>query len=149
MKISFSGIFWGVICIGVGIFFLAGSWGAYTENKHVQDYHGRAVGHITNKHFKLGSDGGGNYYVEYWFMPSNGSKITANSVVAKQQWDMLRVDDTFEIRFDRSNPNRNIPMYGGSPSLVFAFFMLVMAAVFIIFGGSRLFYSFEKRKPLK
>lgn len=149
MKVSFSGIFWGLVCVCVGLFFLYGSWGSYTTYKNVRNYQGRAVGHITNKYFHLGSDGGGNYYVAYWFMASPGNKITASSIIAKQQWDILRVDDTFEIRFDLSNPKRNIPMYGGSPSFVFAFFMLVMAGVFIIFGGSRLFYSFNKRKSLK
>ena len=148
MKFSFPGIFWGLICLGIGFFFLSGSWGSYAEYKRVQDYSGRAIGHITNKHFNLGSDGGGNYYIDYWFMPSAGSKMTASSVIAKQQWDALKVDDTFEIRFDQSNPNRNIPMYGGSPSLIFAFFTLVLGAVFILFGGSRFLNSFHKSKSL-
>jgi len=104
------------------IIFLYGSWGSYTTYKNVRNYQGRAVGHITNKYFQLGSDGGGNYYVAYWFMASPGNKITASSIIAKQQWDILRVDDTFEIRFDLSNPKRNIPMYGGSPSFCFCFF---------------------------
>ncbi len=146
MKISFSGIFWGLICIGVGLFFMAGSWGAYAEYKRVQDYTGRAIGTITDKHFKQGLDGGGNYYVDYWFMSSGGGKISARSVIAKQQWDMLKKDDTMEVRYDQSNPERNIPMYGGSPSLVYAFFMLLLGAVFALFGGSRLLYGFRKRK---
>jgi hypothetical protein len=144
LKVSFSGIFWGVVCIGIGLFFLAGSWGSYAEYKRVQDYQGRAIGRITNKHFKLGSDGGGNYYMDYWFISSVGSKIVANGIIAKQQWDMLKVDDTVEIRYDKSNPYRNIPMYGGSPSLVFAFFMLVLASVLILFGTLRFINSFRK-----
>jgi hypothetical protein len=146
LKFSFSGIFWGLICIGIGFFFLTGSWGSYAEYTRVQDYSGRAIGHATNKHFKLGSDGGGNYYMDYWFISSAGSKISSSSVIAKQQWDVLKVDDTLEIRYDQSSPNRNIPMYGGSPSLVFAFFMLVLGAVFMLFGGSRFLHSFHKRK---
>jgi uncharacterized membrane protein len=59
---------------------------------------------------------------------------------------MLQVDDTMEIRYDQSHPHRNIPMYGGSPSLVLALFMLVLGAVFMLFGGSRFFNSFHKRK---
>ena len=144
MKISFSRVLWGVICLGVGLFFLAGSWGSYAEYQRVQNYDGRAIGHITNKHFKLGSDGGGNYYVDYWFMPSANSKISATGMIAKQQWEMLKVDDTFEIRYDRSNPNLNIPMYGGSPSLVFSFFMFILGAVFILFGSLRLVSGFKK-----
>ena len=144
MKISFSRVLWGVICLGVGLFFLAGSWGSYAEYQRVQNYDGRAIGHITSKHFKLGSDGGGNYYVDYWFMPSADGKISATGIIAKQQWEMLKVDDTFEIRYDRSNPNLNIPMYGGSPSLVFSFFMFILGAVFILFGSLRLVSGFKK-----
>ena len=96
--------------------------------------------------FRTAADGGGNYYVDYWFMSSAGRKISASSIIAKQQWDMFQVDDTMEIRFDPSNPNRNIPMYGGSPSLIWAFFMLVMGAVLMFFGVSRFLTSFKKQK---
>ena len=146
MKVSFSGIFGGLICIGIGFFFLYGTWETYSEYKRVQDYSGRTIGHITNKHFKLASDGGGNYFIEYWFMASPGTRINSSSVIAKQQWDMLRVDDTLEIGYAKSNPDRNLPMYGGSPSLMMAFFLFVMGAVFILFGGSRFHNSFHKRK---
>lgn len=146
MKVSFSGIFWSLICIGIGFFLLYGTWETYSEYKRVQGYSGRAIGNITKKHLKLASDGSGNYYVDYWFMSSVDSKISASSVIDKQKWDMLKINDTLEIRFDKSDPNHNVPMYGGSPSLVFAFFMLVMGAVFMLFGGSRLFNSFHKRK---
>jgi len=145
LKVSYSGVFWGLVCIGVGLFLLAGSWGSYSEYKRIDGYNGRAIGHITDKSSQLGSDGGGSYYIHYWFMSSAGSKINTSSVIAKQQWDMLKVDDTLEVRFDQFHPNRNIPMYGGSPSLVYSFFMLLLGSVFIIFGGSRLFYSFRKR----
>ena len=146
MKASFSGIFFGFICVGIGCFFLAGTWGAYLDYNRVQEYSGRASGHITKKHFQTAADGSGNYYLDYWFLPVAGSKINASSVIDKQQWDMLKVGDTMEIRYDQSNPNRSIPMYGGSPSLVMAFFMLVMGTVFMLFGGSRFFNSFHKRK---
>lgn len=146
MKISLSGIVTGLICLGVGCFLLAGTWGAYSEYKSARDYDGRAIGHITKKHFQTAADGGGNYYLDYWFMSSPGSKISASSIVAKQQWEMFRVDDTLEIGFDRSDPNRNMPMYGGSPSLIWAFFMLVLGAVFMVFGGSRFLASFKKKK---
>jgi hypothetical protein len=149
LKVSFSGIFWGLMCIGVGLFFLAGSWGSYTEYKRVQDYEGRSIGHIISKHFKLGSDEGGNYYIDYWFMPLAGSKISASSIIAKQQWDMLRVDDTLEIRFDKSNPQRSITMYGGGPSLVFAFFTLVLGGVLLLFGTFRFINSFRNSSKRK
>jgi hypothetical protein len=146
LKISFSGIFWSLICICIGCFLLAGTWGSYLDYNRLQEYSGRAIGHITKKHFHTAADGDGIFYLDYWFLPAAGSKISVSRVIARQQWDMLRVDDTMEIRYDQSNPHRNIPMYGGSPSLVMALFMLVMGAVFILFGGSRLFNSFHKRK---
>ncbi|MBN1474981.1 MAG: DUF3592 domain-containing protein [Syntrophaceae bacterium] len=147
MKVSISGVFLGLICAGIGYFLLSGSWSAYTEYKRVQDYRGQAIGHVTNKHFKRGSDGGGNYYMDYWFMSSAGTKISATSSIGKQQWDVLRVDDTMEIRYDQSDPRRNICMSGDSPSIIFAFFMLLMGTVFIIFGCLRLAKSFRKFSP--
>ncbi len=141
---SFSGIIGAICSIGIGLFFLAGSWGLYSEYQRMQSYEGRAIAHITAKHFKLGSDGSGNYYIHYWFSPAAGVKVTASSIISKQQWDMFKVDDTLELRYDKSNPDKNIPMYGGSPSLILAFFMLVLAGVFILFGTLRLINNFKK-----
>ncbi len=146
MKTSFSGIIIGFISVGVGCFFLAGSWGAYLDYNRVQEYSGRASGQVTKKHFQTTADGSGNYYLDYWFVPAAGSKISTSSGISKQQWDTLQVNDNLEIRYDPSNPKRNIPMYGGSPSLVLAFFMLVLGAVFLAFGGSRFLTSFKKQK---
>ena len=145
MKISFSGIFFGLICIGIGCFFVTGTWGAYSDYKEVQEYSGRAKGHITKKYFQATADGSGKYYLDYWFVHAGGNKINTNSNISKQQWDALKVNDSLEIRFDPSNPTRNIPFYGGSPSLVYAFFMLILGGVFILFGISRLYNSFHKR----
>ena len=144
MKISFSGILGGSICICIGCFLLAGTWGSYLDYNRLQKYSGRAIGHITKKHFQTAADSSGNYYVDYWFLSATGTKISVSSVIAKQQWDILKADDTMEIRYDQSNPNHNIPMYGGSPSLVMAFFMLVLGAVFMFFGSSRFFNSFHE-----
>ena len=85
MKTSFSGIFFGFICMGIGCFFLAGTWGAYLDYNRVQDYSGRASGHVTKKHFQTAADGSGNYYLDYWFVPSSGSKISARGDISKQQ----------------------------------------------------------------
>jgi hypothetical protein len=146
LKASFSGIFWGLISIGVGCFFLAGTWGAYLDHNRIQEYSGRTGGQVTKKHFQTTADGSGNYYLDYSFVPAAGSKISATSSISKQQWDTLQVNDNLEIRYDPSNPNRNIPMYGASPSLVLAFFMLVLGAVFMVFGCSRFLTSFKKQK---
>lgn len=126
LKTSFSGIFWRLISLGVGCFFLAGAWGAYTVYNRTQGYNGRVIGEITKKHFQMTADGGGNYFVEYWFMPASGHKVNAIGSISKQQWDTLKISDKLEIRYDLSNHTRNIPMDSGSSSLVFAFFMLIL-----------------------
>ncbi len=146
LKVSFSRIIFGFISVGIGCFFLVGTWGAYLEHSRVQEYKGHAPGKITKKHFRMAGDGSGNYYLEYWFVPSNGGKINASSDISKQQGDALKVGDTLEIRYDQSNPQRSIPLYGRNPSLVFAFFMLILGAVFIAFGISRFLTSIKKQK---
>jgi len=144
LKISFSGILGGLICIGIGCFFLAGSWGIYLEHNRIQEYSGRTGGHITKKHFRVAADGSGAYYLDYWFVTSRGDKINATSGISRQQWDTLKVDDTIEVRYDLSNPGRNIPLYGGNPSLISAFFMLVLGTVLAVFGALRFPASFKK-----
>lgn len=145
MKISVAGILGGLISLGIGCFFLAGSWEIYLEHARIQKYSVHAIGHITKKHFQTSADGSGNYYLDYWFVSSGGNKISASSGISKQQWDALRVNDNLEIRYDPANPNSNIPMYGGSPSLILAFFMLVFGSVFIVFGVFRFPASFKKK----
>ena len=66
MKTSFSGIFWGFVSIGIGCFFLAGTWGAYLEYQRVQEYSGQVIGQVTKKHSQTTADGSGNYYLDYW-----------------------------------------------------------------------------------
>ena len=145
MKVSVSGIFWGLISLAVGCLFLAGTWGAYDEYDRIQKLSGQATGKITKKHFQTTADGGGNYYLDYWFTTSSGDIITASSDISKQQWDVLQIGDALEVRYDRSDPHRSIPRHGGTPSLLFGFFMLVLGAVFIIFGVSRFWASFKKQ----
>lgn len=146
MKSSLPGIIFGFICVGIGFFFLAGSYYAYLDYTRVQKYSGRASGQVTKKYSLIASDGSGNYYLDYSFVSSAGSKINASSSIAKQQWDTLRVGDALEIRYDLSDHNRSIPMYGGSPSLIFAFFIFVLGGVFLVFGASRLMENFKRQK---
>ena len=146
MKTSFSGIIFSFISVGIGVLLLAGSWGAYLDYNRVQEYSARASGKVTKKHSQTTADGSGNYYLDYCFAPYAGSKINTSSIISKQQWETLQVNDNLEIRYDPSNPNRSVPMYGSNPSLVFAFFTLVLGAVFIAFGCSRFLTSFKKKK---
>lgn len=146
MKISFSGFIVGLIFIGLGCFLLAGTWGSYLDYKRLKDYSGHTSAYVVKKHSQKVADGSAKYYLDYSFLPAAGSKISVSGSVEKRQWDSFRVNDTLEIRYDSSNPGRHIPLYEPSSSLAWAFFMLVMGAVFLLFGGSRLFYSFQKRK---
>jgi len=145
LKVSFGGLLGGVIAVVVGVFFLCGGWGSYTEYKRMEQYDGRALGHITHKHFQLGSDGSGHYFIDYRFVSPTGEKISATHAINKQQWDMLKVDDTLEIRYNKSDPKQCVPLYGGSPSPVFAFFVFVLGSVLLIFGLMRLRGSFRKK----
>ena len=144
MKISYSGVIVGSIAIVIAFLLLAGSWGSVSTYNRLRNYNGRAEGHITKKYFLKALDGNATYYLNYWFM-ANGNKVNSSSAMEKQYWDALRFDDTMEIRFDQSDPGKNVPLQGGSPSLVMAAFMVIMGAVFMIFGGSRLYYSFNKK----
>ena len=143
LKISKSGITVAFITIIIGIFFLSGTWEAYLEYMRVNEYAGHATGHVTNKHFSQGADGNSMYYLDYWFLLPGGGKIKSTSNLLQQQWEALKIDDTLEIRYDLSNPNRNIPKYGGSLSLVYVFLVFVLGVVFLVFGIMRLISSFK------
>ena len=146
MKTSFSGVFWGFVSICVGCFLAASSWYAYLDYRRVQGYMGIASGEVTKKNFQTTADGSGSYYLDYSFVPAAGNKISATGIISRQQWDNLQVNDKLAIIYDPSNPNRNIPLYGSNPSLVFSFFMLILGAVFFLFGISRFLNSFKIRK---
>lgn len=143
MKISKSGIIVAFITIIIGIFFLSGTWWSYSEYKRVNEYAGFAIGHVTNKHFSQGADGNSMYYLDYWFLLPGGKKVKSTSNLLQQQWEALKIDDTLEIRYDLSNPDRNIPKYGGSLPLVYVFLVFVLGAVFLVFGIMRLISSFK------
>ena len=132
MKTSFSGIFWGFVSIGIGCFFLAGTWGAYLEYQRVQEYSGQVIGQVTKKHSQTTADGSGNYYLDYWFVPANGRKINATGSISKQQWGALQIDDNLEIRFSTSNANG----FAGSSidaSFVFGLVTFFVTDVVVIF----------------
>lgn len=145
MKISFSALIVGLICMGIGGFLLAGSWAAYSDYHRVKQYGGIAVGKVTKKHVQTGADGNSTYYVDYCFVPAGRGQICADNIISKPQWDSLRAGDNFEIRYDLSRPDRNIPVYGQSPSLIWAFFMMVMGVVFFVFGALRFIAGFKAK----
>ena len=144
LKISKSGIIVALITGTIGLFFLWASWEAYAEYIKVNEYAGYATGHVTKKHLSRIADGSSVYHLDYWFLLSDGNKISATSNILQQHWNALKIDDTLEIRYDLSNPNRNIPNYGGGISLFFIFFIFLLGAVFLIFGLMRLVNSFRQ-----
>jgi hypothetical protein len=143
LKISKSGIIVALITGIIGLFFLLASWGAYSEYMRVNEYAGYSTGHVAKKYFSRAADGNSIYYLDYWFLLPDGNKISSTGNMFQQHWDALKIDDTLEIRYDLSNPNRNIPNYGGNISLFFVFFVFLLGAVFLIFGVMRLINSFR------
>lgn len=144
MKISKSKVILGAISLLIGVFFVMASWESSSEYMRVKEYAGFATGNVTKKHFSQAADGNSLYYIDYWFILSDGKKISSTRSILKQHWDVLKADDTLEIRYDKSNPDRNIPMAGGSLSLVYAFFVFILGAVFLIFGIMRIISGFNK-----
>jgi len=136
-----------VICLLIGVFFLYIGWEAYSEHARIEEYAGFATGYLTQKHFQRASDGNSVYYLEYWFMLADGRKIISKRNVLKEHWDILKVNDALEIRYDKSSPDRNIPLSGGGVSLAYVFFVFLLGAVFLIFGIMRLFADFGRRIP--
>ena len=143
MKISLSQAVFGGISLVIGVFFVVAGWEACTEYMRVKEYAGISTGHVTKKHFSQAADGNSIYYLDYWYLLTDGHKVTSTNSMLKQNWDGLKVEDTLEIRYDKSNPIRNIPLYGGSVSLVYAFFVFVLGTVFIVFGVMRFIHSFK------
>jgi hypothetical protein len=145
LKRSLSGAILGLIFIGIGIFFLIGSWYAYSDYIRIQKYDGRAIGKVTQKHFQTTADGGGNYTLDYSFADSSGTKIGGSNRVTKQQWDSLKDGDILEIVYDQSNPKRSIPLQNDGTSVVYAFLIFILGVVFSIFGILRFINSFRKK----
>jgi len=143
LKISKSGIIVALITGITGLFFLSASWEACLEYRRVNEYAGYATGHVTKKYFSRAADGNSIYYLDYWFLLPDGNKISSTSNMFQQHWDSLKIDDTLGIRYDLSNPNRNISNFSGSISPVYIFFVFLLGAVFLIFGVMRLINSFK------
>ena len=147
MKKSMSRMVFSVICLLIGVFFLYIGWEAYSEHARIEEYAGFATGYLTQKHFQRASDGNSVYYLEYSFVLADGRKVTSKRDIIKEQWDVLKVNDPLEIRYDKSNPERNIPLSGGGMSLAYVFFVSLLGVVFLIFGIMRLFADFGRRIP--
>lgn len=144
MKRLLSRVIVGFIFVVIGAFFLAGSWYAYLDYTHEQKYEVKTSGKVTKKHFQTTADGGGNYYLDYSFNDANGNKSSGNNrVVTKQQWDILKDGDVLEIKHDKSNPKRNIPIQNNNATIVYAFFVFILGGLFSIFGIQRIINGFR------
>ena len=145
MKISISGFIAGTISIGIGCVMLITTWWSYADYNRLNEYSGHTTAYITKKYSRKTDDGHIQYYLDYSFVTAAGGKVDISAVVSKERWDAFQVKDTLEIRHDPADPNRHAAVYEPGSSPGFTFFMLIMGVVFLIFGGSRLFYSFQKR----
>lgn len=117
------------------------AWSVYEEHNRIQGFEFKAVGYITKKHYSRASDGNALYFIDYEFSIEGRQKINSTNSVLKQHWDVFKVGDSLEIRYDKSNPKRNLPLYGGSGSLMYAFFVFALGLVFLIFGLMRLLHA--------
>jgi len=149
MKYPNSRIVFSIISLLVGLFFLYIGWEAYSEYAREGKYTGFATAYVTKKHYQRASDGNSIYYLEYSFVLANGRKIISKRDVLKEHWDILKVNDALKIRYDKSSPDRNIPLAGGGMSLAYIFFVSLLGAVFCVFGIMRFFADFARknRKP--
>ncbi len=136
-------IFIALVSLIIGIFFIIAGIEAYSEYVIVKRYEGITTGYILKKYFQRSSDGNSIYYLDYWFTLSDGKRIVSTNSILKENWEVLKIDDKLEIRYDQSNPDRNIPMYGGSLSLAYVFLIIILGTVFIVFGVARLIISFN------
>ena len=141
MRISKAGIFASLITIMIGTFCIYTSWEAYSEYKRISEYDGYTTGYVTKKHFSRASDGKSTYYLDYWFSTATAQKVNATGIISKQQWELLKVDDSLEVRYSLSHPDHNLPKYGGSVSLAYVFFLFLLGAVFLVYGIMRIIHN--------
>lgn len=143
MKISKSGIIASLVTIVIGTFCIYTSWEGYSEYRRISEYGGYATGYVAKKHFSRASDGKSTYYLDYWFLPASGEKVNTTGIISKQQWELLKMGDSLEVRYSLPHPERNVPKYGGSVSLVYVFFLFLLGAVFLVYGIMRIMQMFR------
>lgn len=139
----------GITALIIGSFFIITGIEAYKEYARQERYSGVATGYIIKKNVQRASDGNSVYNIDYWFLIAHGKKIYSTGNILKENWDNLKMNDSLEIKYDKSNPNKNIPLYGGNTSLVYVFFVMILGMVFIVFGVMRFitgYKEFSKKK---
>lgn len=146
MKISNSGMIASLVTIAIGTFCIYTSWEAYSEYRRISEYDGYATGYVTKKHFSRASDGKSRYYLDYWFSTATAQKVNATGSISKQQWELLKMGDSLEVRYSLSRPERNVPKYGGSVSLVYVFFLILLGAVFLVYGIMRIINNIRQNR---
>ena len=92
------------------------------------------MGHVTGKQVAKAADGDSDFYVDYSFAIADGRIVTASRGISKADWERVRVGQTIEIRYDRDNPNRNVPAGMGNTSLGVITFTSVLGIVLGIAG---------------
>lgn len=138
MRISKSGIIASLFAVVIGTFFIYTSWEACSEYRRISEYDGYATGYVTKKHFSRASDGKSTYYLDYWFSSISAKKVNATGIISKQQWELLKIGDSLEVRYSLSQPDHNVPKYGGSVSLAYVFFLFLLGTVLLVYGIMRI-----------
>jgi len=127
----------------VGLIFMIGAWGAYLTDSRIQNSGASAQGHLERKVFLFDAGGDSEYLLEYWFLLEDGSRINASHHVSKALWDAVHENQTIEIKYSASKPQRNFPLGAGVTSLGMTIFASLFGAVFALFGGALIWGYFR------
>ena len=142
-KPSLAALIMGVLFLLVGFVFIIGAWGAYLRDIKIQDSGPSALGHIEEKTSLLVADGDSDYILKYWFITKSGSAIKANRHVSKTFWTAASKNQTIEIKYSASNPNRNFPIGEGVTSISMSIYASIFGGLFSIFGGALIWGYFR------
>jgi len=139
---SLAGRLVGVILFGLGLLALLGSWGGHWFDLEIQDRGGRAVGHVTGKHFAQPSD----WTLDYWFLLPGGQRLEVrHRGISEPLWRRLQVGDVIDVRYELNKPSRNFPVYQGNTPLAPVLLASVIGLAFAIAGVFLFVGSFRNR----
>jgi len=145
MKRSLPKIITGVVFIFIGGFILFGGLEIFSEYQRTKDCRTMILGKVLNKDFTRALDGNTVYRVRYSFTPPGGGEIHADGIISKSLWDILKINDDIQVKFNPVKPENNFPAESGGASLILVFFTFLFGFVFLLFGMSRIVSALRKR----
>lgn len=135
----------GILFLLVGLIFIIGAWGAYFTDSKIQDNGSTVLGHINKKTFLSAADGDSDYILEYWFATKNGALINANRHVSRTFWESVTKNQTIEIKYSASNPNRNFPNGQGVTSFGMSIYASIFGSLLSFFGSALIWGYFRNQ----